>query len=111
MAVHNCLFATMTSVGAYVVLRSVAAAHTVLVARFALAVVVVLGGWALSHAERPVAHVFALLALLGIRSVAGAVALHVTRLAGLLVRSINTGNTIARSSSIVIVIVTCDERT
>lgn len=84
----------MTSVGAYVVLRSLAAAHAVLVAVFALAVVVVLRGRALRHAERPVAHVFALGALLGIRTRAGAVALHVTRLAGLLVRSINTDNTI-----------------
>lgn len=84
----------MTSVGAYVVLRPLAAAHAVPVAVFALAVVVVLGGWALRHAERPVAHVFALGAFLGVRTRAGAVALHVTRLAGLLVRSINTDNTI-----------------
>lgn len=82
----------MTSVGAYVVPGPVAAAHAVFMAVFALAVVVVLGGRALGHAERPVLYVFALEAFVGARTGAGAVALLVTHLAGGCVRLINSGN-------------------
>lgn len=84
----------MASVGAYVVLRSNATVQAVRMAVFALAVVVVLGGYALGHAERPVLHVFALGALVGIGTGAGAVAFFVTGLAGFVVRLINSDNTI-----------------
>lgn len=90
----------MTSVSAYIVLRSLAAAHAVLVAVFALAVVVVLRGWALGHAERTVAHVFTLGALLGIRTRAGTVALVVTHLAGFIIRLINSDNNDNRKQSL-----------
>jgi len=90
MSVHNCLFATMTSVGAYVVLWSLASAHAILVAVFALTIVVILGRWTLGYAEWSVAHVFAFDALIGIRTRARTVALFVTHLASLIVRLINS---------------------
>jgi uncharacterized membrane protein len=80
----------MTSVGAYVVLWSLASAHAILVAVFALTVVVVLGGWTLGYAEWSVAHVFALDALVSIRTRAGTVAFFVTHLASLIIRLVNS---------------------
>lgn len=84
----------MTSVGAYVVPGPVAPVRAVFMTVFALAVVVVFQGRALGHTERPVLNVFAFEALIGIRAGAGAVALFVTHLAGVIVRLINSDNTI-----------------
>lgn len=84
----------MTSVGAYIVLRSLATTYAVLVAVFTLAAVIVLRRWALGHTERSVLHMFAHDTLVGIRTGAGAVAFFVTHLTGFFIRLINSDNTI-----------------
>lgn len=84
----------MTSVGAYIVLRSLATAYAVLVAVFTLAAVIVLRRWALGHTERSVLYMFAHDTLVGIRTGAGAVAFFVTHLTGFFVCLINSDNTI-----------------
>lgn len=90
MTVHDRLIAAVASIRAYVVLRSIAATHAVLVTAFTLTVVIILGGRALWHAVRAIPGVFAFLAMLRVRSGARTIALLVADLAGLLVRLIDS---------------------
>lgn len=89
IAVHDRLIAAVASIRADVILGSFAATYAIPVTVLADAVVVILRGRALGHAEWAVPRVFAFRAVLRVRSGASAVAFLVAQLTGLLVCLVN----------------------